>query len=210
MHHLSASRCGFAGCRARLKNQEPIKNLTPSAAASPPDVRSRLNQEPIKNLAPSAAASPPDVRRGSAPPSNSKSCRGCAPGSALPQSDGPKAIPGAQPKSQLTLAAGRSPASHPAAKPQHHSPERPLRQTHFSPPLPRCGTDPIQVRFLSLSDSKSCRLRPWFGLRPPGSGFAPELWAKGHTRAPAQISVDLSGWAEPRLTSGGEAATPLA
>jgi hypothetical protein len=40
-----------------------------------------------------------------------------------------------------------------------------------------------------------------------GSGFAPGLWAKGRTKGAAQISVNSSGEAEPRLTSGGEAAT---
>jgi hypothetical protein len=40
-----------------------------------------------------------------------------------------------------------------------------------------------------------------------GPGLAPSLWAKGRTMGLAQILRGFNGEAEPRLTSGGEAAT---
>jgi hypothetical protein len=42
---------------------------------------------------------------------------------------------------------------------------------------------------------------------PSVRALPPSLWAKGRTKGAAQISVNSSGEAEPRLTSGGEAAT---
>jgi hypothetical protein len=80
------------------------------------------NQEPIKNLAPSAAASPPDVRRGFAPPS-SPACEWAVPlVRALPYVLGQRPNRGRSPNLMKFFTARHSLASHPAAKPQRGEP----------------------------------------------------------------------------------------
>ena len=74
-------------------------------------IRRRKQMAPERKLAcvkvtlgSTAAASPPDVRRGSAPPFNSRLRMGCAPGSGFaPKFNGPKAEPGAQPKTSVNV-----------------------------------------------------------------------------------------------------------